>query len=197
MRWLVVDGIDGSGKTTHANWIRAYYEERGEKTMIYVHPSSRPLGRLTRRLLQGSGIVMQALAGTFFIIDVFGSFRHMKKHSSEYDNVVFVRYLMATAYLPGRLAGIGYGFFARLLPVPDRLLLVDIDPSVAFERISARMEQKEMFEDIPHLTNTRKKVLSLADGSWKVIDNSFSDADSRIQLHEILACWDSKFQGPR
>lgn len=197
MRWLAVDGIDGSGKTTHANWIRAYYEEQGEKTTIYVHPSSRLMGRLTRRLLQGSGIIMQALAGTFFIVDVFGSLRHMKKHSSEYDNVVFVRYLMATAYLPGRLAKIGYGFFVRLLPVPDRLLLVDIDPRVAFERISARMEQKEMFEDIPHLTKIREKVLSLADGSWMVIDNSFSDDDSRIQLHQILAYWDSKSQGPR
>jgi len=197
MRWIVIDGIDGSGKTTHASWIKEYYEERGESTAIYLHPSSRLLGRLSRKSLQGSGRVMQALAGMFFIMDVLNSLRIMRHQARKRDNVVFVRYLMATAYLPGRLTKMGYTFFAKLLPVPERLLLVDIDPKVAFRRISARMEKKEMFEDIPHLTRIREKVLSLTDGSWKVIDNSFSDAESHKRLEEILIYWDSVNRGSR
>jgi dTMP kinase len=197
MRWIVVDGIDGSGKTTHANWIKDYYEKRGESTIIYMHPSSRLLGRLSRRSLQGSGRVMQALAGMFFMMDVLNSLRIMRRQDAEYDNIVFVRYLMATAYLPGRLAKTGYTFFAKFLPVPERLLLVDIDPAVALRRISARKEKKEMFEDILHLTRTREKVLSLTSGSWEMIDNSFSDVESHQRLDEILFYWDSVKRGSR
>ncbi|MDD1768863.1 MAG: thymidylate kinase, partial [Methanomassiliicoccales archaeon] len=104
MRWIVVDGIDGSGKTTHANWIREYYERRGESTEIYLHPSSRLIGRLSRKSLQGSGKAMQVLAGTFFILDVLNSLRIMRHQVGKYDNIVFVRYIMATAYLPSWLA---------------------------------------------------------------------------------------------
>jgi dTMP kinase len=197
MRWVVVDGIDGSGKTTHANWIREHYEKQGENTAIYLHPSSRLLGRLSRRSLQGSGKVMQVLAGMFFMMDVLNSLSIMRHQASKHDNVVFVRYLMATAYLPGRLAKMGYTLFSKLLPVPERLLLVDIDPEVAFRRISARMQKKEMFEDIPHLSQIRERVLSLTDGSWSVIDNSFSEVESRRRLEEILLYWDSVSRGSR
>ena len=197
MRWIVVDGIDGSGKTTHANWIREYYERRGESTEIYLHPSSRLIGRLSRKSLQGSGKAMQVLAGTFFILDVLNSLRIMRHQVGKYDNIVFVRYIMATAYLPSWLAMTGYTFFRKLLPLPKRLLLVDIEPEVAFRRISARMEKMEMFEDIPHLTGIREKILSLADPSWKVVDNSFSDMESRSRLEEILVYWDSANRGSR
>ena len=197
MRWIVVDGIDGSGKTTHANWIREHYEHRGESTAIYLHPSSRLIGRLSRKSLQGSGKIMHMLAGAFFMVDVLNSLRIMKHDTGRYDNIIFVRYIMATAYLPGRLAVIGYTFFTRLLPIPERLLLVDIDPEVAFRRISARKEKKEMFEDIPQLTRTREKILSLADQSWKVIDNTFSYVESRRRLEEILAYWDSENRNSR
>jgi thymidylate kinase len=121
----------------------------------------------------------------------------MRRQDAEYDNIVYVRYLMATAHLPGRLAKTGYVFFAKFLPVPERLLLVDIDPAVALRRISARMEKKEMFEDILHLTRTREKVLSLTGGSWEVIDNSFSDVESHQRLDEILFYWDSVKRGSR
>lgn len=197
MRWIVVDGIDGSGKTTCANRIREYYERLGERTAVYLHPSPRLIGRLSRRALQGSGKIMHLLAGAFFMMDVLDSLRIIRREAREYDNIVFVRYVMGTAYLPGKLADTGYAFFTKLLPMPDRLLLVDIDPEVAFRRISARREKKEMFEDIPHLTRIREKMLSLAGPSWSVIDNSSSEFETRRQLEQVLTYWDSPNRGSR
>ncbi|MBM4237552.1 MAG: thymidylate kinase, partial [Euryarchaeota archaeon] len=105
MRWIVVDGIDGSGKTTHAFWIKEHYEGRGASVAVFIHPSGRLLGRISRRSLQGSGKAMQTMAAVFFLLDVLNSLRLMRRQGS--DVVIFVRYLMATAYLPGRLARIG------------------------------------------------------------------------------------------
>ena len=71
------------------------------------------------------------------------------------DTLIYVRYLMATAYLPEKYIHVGYEFFARILPVPKRLLLVDIDPGVAMRRIEDRNEAKEMFEDVESLRKIR------------------------------------------
>ncbi len=196
MRWIVVDGIDGSGKTTFANWIKEYYELLGESTVIFVHPSTRFFGRISRTALQGSGKLMKTVAGTFFILDVFGSLRNMRRIAGRHENVVFVRYLMATAYLPARLARLGYDLFAHLLPVPDRLILVDVEPATAHMRISERREEREMFETIPDLTRIRKKMKAIADESWMIIDNSGSGVESKRLLIETLARWDSQGRGP-
>ncbi len=195
LRWIIVEGIDGSGKSTYAGLIADHYRERGEKVIVHVHPSSGRLGRISRRALESSGKAMHALATFFFIGDVLMSLSAMKKEMTRYDTAVFVRYILATAYLPDRLAPIGYEFIAKLLPLPERLVLIDIDPAIANERISKRAEKKEMFEDPANLKKAREKLRSLATGDWKVIDNSVPMEKGKESLLQILEDWDRKF-GP-
>jgi dTMP kinase len=193
MRWIVVDGIDGSGKTTHARWIKEFYEAKGGKVMLRVHPSERFAGRMTRKALLGEGRWMRFIATLWFIADILNSLRALRKDGRRFDTVIYVRYLMATAYLPERCMRMGYDFFARLLPVPDRLLLVDIDPGIAHERIQARQEAKEMFEDPENLARARRKVLKLAVPPWMVMDNSIAAEKARAELLELLESWDEQF----
>jgi dTMP kinase len=190
MRWIVVDGIDGSGKTTHALWIKEYYQKKGESTLIYFHPSEKIPGKISKVALKKSGRMMQLVAAVFFIFDVLCSLKSMKRESKRYDNIVFVRYLMATAYLPERFVDSGYNFFRKLLPIPERLLLIDIDPVIAYTRITARQEEMEMFEALDQLEKIRKRMLALAKNNWCVIDNSCCDEESVKQLTEILERWD-------
>lgn len=192
MRWVVVDGIDGSGKSTLASWVREKYEAEGERVLVRVHPSSSWIGRWARRALEGEGRVMRLLATFFFIIDVLGSLRAMRRDSKEYGTVVFVRYLMATAYLPASLAPMGYDFFARLLPIPRRLILVDVSPGTAHQRITERRHSKEMFEDVASLGRVRSKVLMLAErGHWRIVENSGTMDEAKSRLLQALEEWDS------
>ena len=39
MRFIIIDGLDGSGKDTHANLIQEYYRAKGEKVIVRTHPS--------------------------------------------------------------------------------------------------------------------------------------------------------------
>jgi len=134
---------------------------------------------------------MRLLATTFFIIDVLSSVASLKKDDRKYGTIIYVRYLMGAAYLPDRYIETGYDFFARLLPVPKRLLLIDINPEIAVRRISMRMERTEMFEDMASLGKTREKMKRLAKGSWHIIDNSVSNDEARAALMGILEKWDS------
>jgi dTMP kinase len=194
LRWIVVDGIDGSGKSTYAALIEKYYRDRGEKVMVHIHPSSGVAGRTSRRALESRGKAMQVVATIFFIADVLRSLRMLKKEVGRYDTVIFVRYILATAYLPERLAPFGYAFIAKLLPVPERLVLIDIEPAIANERISRRSEKKEMFEDPENLERARKKLLLLASSEWNVIDNSLPMEKGKASLYELLEEWDETYR---
>jgi len=189
MRFVVVDGIDGSGKSTVAGWIAQHYSSRGERVLVQVHPSDRGLGRLARRCLQGDGALMYALSSVLFIFDVLISVAHLPWWRRKYDTVVFVRYLLATAYLPRRYARLAYDLFAAVLPVPERRLVVDVEPQTALHRIAIRQHDREMFENLPSLAHVREKVLFVA-ADWEVLDNNGPEEDSRRRLDEILARWD-------
>jgi len=191
MRWIVVDGIDGSGKSTCAGWISDYYQTKGEKVLLRMHPTSGWTGRMTRQALEGRGKLMRLLATIFFILDVLNSLRTLRRDSLRYGTVIYVRYIMGAAYLPDRLAKQGYDVISKLLPLPQRLLLVDLDPKTAAHRIGERMERTEMFEDMDNLDKTRKKVLRLAENGWTVLNNNVTAEESQAALVKILEGWDA------
>lgn len=192
MRWMVVDGIDGSGKNTFAQWIAERYRSEGHDVLVRSHPSDRLSGRIARRSLQSSGPLMRLVASTFFIVDVLASVNWLKRQRRGDQVIIFVRYLMGTAYLPEGLMQKGYDFFAKVLPVPRGLLLVDIEPQVALQRIQGRVDTKEMFEDLENLEKARRKVMLLSRNGWDVIDNSGEQVRSRRQLNELLERWEKE-----
>jgi dTMP kinase len=188
-RWIVVEGLDGSGKNTVANWIKEYYEERGEKVLVQMHPSERFTGTIARRSLQNTGIHMYALSTLFYVVDVLISVSRLKRWEREYDDIVFVRYVMGAAYLPRRYAQRGYELITKVLPLPERLLLVDVTPETALHRMAMRDDKEEMFENLAALVNVRDKVILLS-SDWTVLDNNGGEARSRERLSQILADWD-------
>mgnify|MGYP000870907602 CR=1 FL=1 len=189
MRFIVVDGIDGSGKSTVAEWIAQHYASLGETVRVQHHPSDGLMGRLSARSLRGEGKIMYMLSSMFYMIDVLFSVIRLPVWKGRYDNVVFVRYLLATAYLPENVSRTAYDLFVRVLPVPKRLLLVDVEPECALHRIAQREHEEEMFENLPSLIEVRDKVLSLA-RTWTVLDNNGCETESRQRLDDILAAWD-------
>lgn len=185
----MVDGLDGSGKSTVASWIKEYYEAQGDTVHIQVHPSDRLAGRLSRRALQDRGPLMFAVSTVFYVLDILVSVAKMRTEFSRYDDLVFVRYLMGTAYLPKRFARQGYYVCTKVLPVPKRLLLVDIDPENALHRMARRNDHEEMFENLPSLKECREKILMLSD-DWRVLDNNSDEAVTRKVLEDQLETWD-------
>lgn len=188
-RWIVIDGLDGSGKSTVASWIKEYYEARGESVHVQVHPSDRWTGRMSRRALQGKGALLFALSTAFYVTDILISVAKMRGEPGKFDDLVFVRYLMGTAYLPKRIAKQGYTIFSKVLPVPERLLLVDIEPENALHRIALREDREEMFENLPSLEKSREKMLMLSEG-WDILDNNGEEDATRRMLNERLEAWD-------
>jgi dTMP kinase len=105
----------------------------------------------------------------------------------KYDYVVFVRYLMGTAYLPSPLDKIAYHFFALIVPTSDFMFFLDVEPREAYRRIQLARERQEMFENLGELEQIRRQALSLAvAGSWKIVDANRPIAQVEGEIRELL-----------
>ncbi len=184
MRFFAVDGLDGCGKDTHAERIRALFEAEGQRVTIISHPSRSRPGRLSKRFLEGSGPVSQLFATFFYTTDVLMSVRWLTTKGE--GTVIFVRYLLGSAYLPRRLAPVAYGFFSRLLPFPDLALFIDIDPEVAVRRIASRGHKPEMFETTYRLAKARSVAKELVREGWTTVDNSEDGEAPFREVERIL-----------
>lgn len=186
MTWYVVDGMDGSGKTTSSDLIRTELERSGRKVLEITHPNqSCVFGRLAAKTLCMPGKIAELLSTLFYIIDVLHSLDVKKWHGKEYDDIIFVRYSMAAAYVPEFMCRFAYRVIESVLPVPEVKVFVDIKADVAMQRILARGEKLEVFETEEKLEATRAKMLSISDG-WYVIDNSGTLESTREQTMKFL-----------
>ncbi len=185
MRLIIVDGLDGVGKDTHAQFVRQRYEEKGERVVLRSHPESDNFfGRTTKKALLGSGPINKAKAAIFYMLDVLHSVK-VYYNKKDINTLIMVRYLMGTAYLSPFLSKIAYRFFAGLVPTSSYMFFLDASPEELLSRVQQRQEI-EMFENIEELTKVRKKALMLAQ-DWNIVDTNSPVEQTAIRLDNLLS----------
>ena len=190
MRLIIIDGLDGVGKDTHAQLIKKRYERKGETVLVRSHPESDNFyGRTAKKALLGVGIINRLIASMFYALDVLHSLRQYYQ-KPRCDTLIMVRYLMGTAYLPRRLAKFGYGFFAKFVPTSEYMFFLDATPEQLVERIKRRSET-EMFETPQALIKVRTKALDLAQG-WHIINTGQSVEATFADIEKTLDDLDKK-----
>jgi len=187
MVWYVVDGMDGSGKTTASDFIREQLTSQGRRVLEITHPNQNSrFGRISSKFLHIDSKVSEIVATVFYILDVLGSLRTLKSSKNEYDDIIFVRYIMAVGYLPDKICGTAYRVIEKILPMPDVKIFVDLDAETSMKRIIERGEDLEIFESVEKLNRTRNKMLRLRDG-WIIVDNSKTKDFTELQTRNIIA----------
>jgi len=179
---VVIDGLDGSGKSTQAHLICSRLARDGKSFIVRAHPSKDNFFcRMGRGYLLLDGKGARAATSLFYLIDVVRSI--LLYRWRRVDFVVFVRYLMGTAYLPAPLHRLAYLFFYRVVPTSRHMYFIDVSPEEAYRRLESRA-RREVFETLEKLSEVRCKALGLAlSGGWTVIDG---DRPPRV-IHEELS----------
>jgi len=167
---IVIDGLDGSGKSTQALLLADSLAKKRRTVLLRRHPTDDcSFGRQARKFLQSSGKNAQFCAAFFYMCDVLRSVAVYSWRKLDY--IIFVRYLMGTAYLPHSIYKIAYRFFALVVPKSNLMFFLDVKPSEAYSRSVLRGEPLEMFETTEKLEKVRKKALTLArEDNWIIIN---------------------------
>ncbi|MDD1763311.1 MAG: thymidylate kinase [Methanobacteriaceae archaeon] len=182
MRFIVVDGLDGSGKSTHAQMIREKYLQMGENVILREHPSpDNPYGLKAKKALLGRGKINKIKAALYYALDVI---RSVRRYYGNGETLIMVRYLMGVTYLPLPLARLLYRIFTAALPTSDYMFFLDLEPEEALKRLLER-DEEEMFENLEDLTQVRDKALQLVK-DWHIINTAGSIGEVQQSINLIL-----------
>jgi dTMP kinase len=177
-RLIVIEGIDGTGKSTQASMLANALRESGHEVTQSYEPTNGTWGRKLRE---------SASTGRLGIEDELEYFiKDRREHVDELITptiqaggiVILDRYYFSTmAYQGAR--GIDPETIRSknecFAPQPDILVILDLDVDTALERIGVRDGQANEFEKRESLEFCRKLFLSLRDESYAhVVDASSS-----------------------
>ena len=185
--FIIVDGGDGSGKDSQAKRIANHYLNKNYPSVrIRSHPAlDNRFGMRAKIALETEGKKGHLLAAFFYTLDVIRSLVKYYRHEEEV--IIFSRYLLGVCYLPRILVMFGYNLFSALLPTSDYAFFLDVDPSVARERISRRGGTEEMFETLPKLQKMQHKMRYVAEfHHWHRIDGNGTPLQVWSQIIAIL-----------
>jgi dTMP kinase len=183
---IVIDGLDASGKSTQAEMLAKHLRSRGKTYVLRSHPSEDNFfGVKGREYLFVEGKKAHMAASLFYLADVIRSITLYAWRRVDY--VIFIRYLMGTAYLPAPAHKLAYNFFANIVPTRGSLIFLNVSPDEAFRRIVDNRVKTERFETIDELSKTSDKALDLVSyGKWVILDGNRSIPEIHEDILRVI-----------
>ena len=162
--FIVMEGLDGSGKTTQIGHLRDYFQARGEACYVTAEPTDLPTGRFIRRVLRGEHTVDSRTLAALFAADRVEHLFHptegiIAKLAAGYHVISSRYYFSSLAYQgeyvdPAWVASLNR--LAKATLPADMTIFLDLAPEVSMQRIAGRDEGSEMFETLDKLRQVRR-----------------------------------------
>ena len=161
-RFIVFEGLDGTGKTTQIRRLARTLESRGETVFVTAEPTAFPSGKLIRRVLSGEVPSNPWTTAALFLAD---RIRHcadpaegIAAHLAKGETVITDRYYFSTFAYQGCETDLDWTvrmhYDCPLLVRPDLVLFLTMSPEKCMERITAGRpaEAIEIYENTAALT---------------------------------------------
>jgi dTMP kinase len=167
---IAVEGIDGAGKTTIANHLCDFLSKKGYKCIVLKEPSESIYGKMIKSLKSRPDPETEM---ELFLKDREMDVKDRILPALEEGKIVIMdRYYYSNiAYQSAR--GLNADRIRelneRIAPKPDLVILLDLSPSKALERIKNR-EKLSIFEEKDYLEKVRQKFLEIADERTVIIN---------------------------
>ncbi len=172
--FLVLEGIDGSGTTTHSKLLVGFLELKGFKVHLTQEPSNSEIGLLIRKFLKQDRMPSTTDALLFAADRDFHYHNEIKPKLDNGYIVISDRYLESSiAYQSAQSEKISVEWVQEInkfVGKPDLTIILDIDPEISLSR--KNQEELEKFEQEIFLNNVRSIYLKRAKEEGYYIVNS-------------------------
>ena len=190
--FIVLEGIDGTGKSTQAKRLGEWFRQRGREVVLSREPTDGPWGKKLRESAS-TGRLSPEDELEYFLNDRQQHVNEVIQPALDAGKVVILdRYYFSTMAYQGARGFDPVEIRARneaFAPEPDLLLILDLDVDTAHQRIGHRGDSTNEFEKHESLTRCRDIFLSLKDEAFvRVID---SNADLETVTQRILTAVES------
>jgi len=205
-RFIVLEGIDGSGTTTQLKNVTEWLEKRGELVHATREPTDGPMGLMLRQVLRGRLVSTPWTAGhdhkpqpldSGAVALLFAADRldHLQNeiipHLDAGRHVVCDRYVLSS--LAYQSVDCDLRFVRNINEkalTPDLTIFLRVRAEVAMARIESSRTQKDSFEQLPLqkkvAANYDKILESYRDGDVSILDGEEETSMVTTRIRHIL-----------
>ncbi len=190
-RFIVVEGLDGSGKSTQIAELSKNLQARGYHIFLTAEPTDYETGNYIRRILSDSLSKNMYLQGALFLADRLEHITHpeygIRRQLEEGKTVICDRYYYSSFAYQGTQSDIEWVMDINLkceeMLKPDLCIFLDVEPQICKARLEQSRAKLELYEkDIETLRSVRRNFLDvfgrLKDGEKISIINAGREAES-------------------
>lgn len=169
-RFIVLEGIDGSGKTTQIEQLASHLRSLGREVVVTAEPTISVSGGLLRDALGGLQKRTACEMAALFVLDRI--FHNVSKGGIKelldngYD-VICDRYYYSSLAYQGSETDFDWVMRMNLdcpeIQRPDLCIFLDVDPDVSLGRIASSRASTEIYEKKELLEKFRARFLSVFD----------------------------------
>jgi dTMP kinase len=149
--FLVLEGGEGAGKSTHIHWVAEYLRSRGIDCRVVREPGGTPAGERARDIVLDASLRMCAETELLLLLAARAEFvRSVLRPALEAGEVVLAdRYELSTYAYQGMARGLGLDEVRRLNEFatgglkPDAVFVLRVDPDAGLRRKRQRADRLE------------------------------------------------------
>ena len=195
-RFIVFEGMDGSGQDTQAGLLADYLRKLGFKVLLTSEPSKdfNSIGLTIRYILANDKKFPAESLQLLMVADRALHLEQIKRYLHEGYIVISIRYLYSTlAY--GFAEGLDINWLTninRSFPRPQLAVGLDLLPAQALERVKARAQKTgqamDRFENIENMSQVRNAFNDLATlcPELKLVDAAGSPEEVAERVRETV-----------
>ena len=189
--FIVIEGIDGTGKSTQAQQLAAWLREQGRQVIVDYEPTLGVHGKKLRDSFVNGRLAPEEEL-ELFLADRREHVEQMIAPAlAAGKTVILDRYYFSNMAYQGAI-GFDPAEIRRqneaFAPVPDLLFILDLDVDTALSRIGGRGDTANEFEKRENLERCREIFLSLAGEPFaRVIDTRGTMEEVQAEIRAAVA----------
>lgn len=180
--YIVLEGIDGAGKSTQTELLNDWLTGKGYRTKKIVEPTTSDIGKVIRKELlnpESTNDINQQRLTLLFAADRLTLKKEILDAKDSKDiNIISDRsFYSSICYQNNSSVDKDWIYEVNLhTPRPDLTILLDLDEKEAI----TRCDREEAFENIQFLEKTRKNYLDLLE-----IEDNIVVVDAKDSLNDV------------
>jgi len=166
-RYIAIEGIDGSGKTTIANLLYSKLSEKYNKITLLKEPYDNDLSKKIKEIISKEhekNLDYGYLLALLFTADRSIKNVDLKKYLNSDYIIISDRSVYSTFSYQILYEGIDIEWIkcvSKYIIRPDITFILDVDPRIAVERINSRNKNITSYENTEFLKKVRENFLKL------------------------------------
>jgi len=191
-RFIVFEGIDGSGKSTQIKKISKHLKDLDYGVHSTFEPTDGPIGSLIRQMLSGRLATDQRTIASLFAADrtdhLVNKENGIRQKKDQGEIVLCDRYYFSSYAYHAQYIDMEWVIHVNSLNAeilrPDVTIFIDVDPKVCFERIKSSRSEFEMYEKIDIMEKVRTNYFKAFDTLKDFEKVAIIDGNSTMEIVE-------------